>query len=179
MLTEISQPAAPRAGASCQQGQAWKGRREDKKKQQLGSLPRAKDAALPGTHLREARWMPRPRRRWVFARICWIWRSMFSWEVGVGQALRPPSEPVPALPELASASREESLGLPKHTGLMSLRLLHPSQSQERGGFNLFLSWLLHFCQHLLSTAIASGITERGEQFLPRLVACQQISLVGR
>lgn len=119
-LAEISQPAASRAGASSREGQAWEGRKEDEEKQQLGSLPGAKDAAFPGAHLTEARRMPNPGRRWVFARICWIWRSRFSWEVWVGRAPRPTSEPVPALPELASAPREESLGLPKRTGFLQL-----------------------------------------------------------
>lgn len=120
LLTEISQAAASRAGASSREGQAWKGRRENEEKQQLGSLPGAKDAAFRGAHVTEARWMPSPGRRRVFARICWVWRSRFSCEVWVGQAPRPTSEPVPALPELASAPREESLGLPKRSGFMKV-----------------------------------------------------------
>lgn len=38
----------------------------------------------------------------------------------MGQAPCPTGEPVPALPELASAPREEALGLPKRTGFMKV-----------------------------------------------------------
>lgn len=131
VLTEITQPAASRAGASSQESHAWKGRREDEEKNQLGSLPGAKDAAFPGACLTGARWMPSPVRRQLFARIFWIWSSRFSWEVWVGQAPHPTSEPVPALPELASAPREESLGLPK-LGLCRLEVTAPCSVSGMG-----------------------------------------------
>lgn len=102
-----------------------------RKKNQLGSLPGAKDAAFPGAYLTRARWMPSPVRRQLFARIFWIWSSRFSWEVWVGQAPHPASEPVPALPELASAPREESLGLPK-LGLCRFEVTAPSSVSGMG-----------------------------------------------
>ena len=110
LLTEISQPAAPRAGASSREGQAWKGRREEEEKQQLGSLPRAKDAAFPRADFTEARWMPSLGRSRVFATIYWVLRLRFSWDVWVVQAPRPTCEPVSALPEPASAQERSPWG---------------------------------------------------------------------
>lgn len=98
---EISKPAASRADTSSWEGHGWKGRREDEEKQQLGSLPGAKDAVF--THLTGARWTPSPGRRFA-----WIWRSGFPWEVWMDQAPSPTSELVPGAP------REESLRQWKH-----------------------------------------------------------------
>lgn len=59
-FAHCSKPAASRADTSSWEGHSWKGRMKDEEQQQLGSLPRAKDAVF--THLTGARWMPSPGR---------------------------------------------------------------------------------------------------------------------
>lgn len=157
-LAELSQAAA--LGRACLQSG------EQREEQiQPGSLPGTRDAAL-GKAYRGQR-DARPWSRQLFAQICWIWRQVL---LGSGT-----SDLVPVLLELVTAPEKGSLRLPKCSGFVQVRsyctLLSLWNKETLISFPLVTE--SSFC---CSTA---GLTERGEQFLPRLGVCQQSSLEGR